>query len=108
MSATNLCKRRGVARASITRLNTRVRALEAAPDQPTAPYSARQLLCKLKEYDAEFKTAHLSLIDLIDDDGALSGEQGALDKHNDLVESLTVRLEALITHAESPATTKNR
>ena len=74
MSVTNIRKRRGVAKASITRLDTRLKTLESATDQPTTRDSARQLSAKLKEYDAEFKTTHLSLVDLIDDEGGLKGE----------------------------------
>ena len=102
MSATNLRKRRCVAKASLTRLDTRLKALEGATDQPTTRDSARQLSSKLKEYDAEFKAAHLSLIDLIDNEGALEGEQAALDAHEDLVASLALRIEALITSVDSP------
>jgi hypothetical protein len=106
MSATNLRKRRGVAKASITRLDTRLKALEGATDRPTTRDSARQLSTKLKEYDAEFKTAHLSLVDLVDDDEALKGEQAALDAHEDFVASLAVRIEALLACVESSSVTK--
>ena len=39
------------------------KVLEAAPDQPTARDSARQLSCKL--YDAEFKIAQLISLTMI-------------------------------------------
>ena len=91
---TNLRKRTGVAKASITCLNNH---LKGATDEPTTHDSVRQLSLKLKEYDAEFKTAHLSLINLIDDDSALEGEQTALDAHEDLVASLAIHVESLIT-----------
>ena len=42
-SATNLRKRRGVVRVSITRLGTRLRELEDTSDQPRTPDHARQL-----------------------------------------------------------------
>ena len=106
MSATNLRKRRGVAKASITRLDTRLKTLESATDQPTTRDSARQLSAKLKEYDAEFKTAHLSLVDLIDDEDALKGEQAALDAHEDFVASLVIRIDVLLACVESLAGTK--
>ena len=83
-----------------------MKALEDAADQPTTRDSARQMSSKLKEYDAEYKTAHLSLIDLVDDDGALEGEQATLDEHEDLVAALSVRIESLITLVDSPAATK--
>ena len=59
-----------------------------------------------KKHDAEFKSAHLSLVDLIDDEGALEEEQATLDAHNDLVTSLAVHIEALLTCVESSAATK--
>ena len=96
MSATNLRKRRGVTKASTTRLDNRLKALEGATDQPTTRDSARQLL---KEYDAEFKTA---LIDLIDDDSALEGEQAALDTHEDLVASLAKLSSSLVKSPQQP------
>ena len=53
-------------------------------------------MVKLKEHDADFKRNHLALIDLVDDDEAtLTGEQAALDEHDDLVATLTVRIMAL-------------
>jgi hypothetical protein len=106
MSATNLRKRRGVTKASITHLDTRLRALEGPTDQPTTRDSARQLSTKFKEYNAEFKTAHLSLVDLVDYDEALKGEQAALDAHEDFVAPLAVRIKALLACVESSLATK--
>ena len=80
-----------------------MKTLESAIDQPTTHDSARQLSAKLKEYDAEFKTAHLSLVDLIDDEDGLKGEQAALDSHEDFVASLVIRIDALLACVESSA-----
>ena len=90
-----LRRRRGVAKASITRIESRLTDLEGDPDRPNVRDSARQMLAKLKEHDADFKTIHLTLIDLTDDDEILITEQSTLDEHDDLVAALTVRIMAL-------------
>ena len=96
-----LRKGRGVVRASITRLRTRLTELEDAADQPHTPDHARQLLGKLRSLDEEFRGLHYELIDLIDEDDqdSLETEQVTLDKHDDEVATLTVRLETLSTSA---------
>ena len=100
----NLRKRRGVVKASMTRLDTRMRTLEEATDQPNTKNAAKQMLSRLNEASAEFKQIHLSLIDLIDDEEALGTEQSTLDDHEDFVASLAVRLQALIALGDVPTT----
>ena len=102
--AANLRKRRGVVRRSITRLGDRVSELEATADQPRTPDRARQLLTKLQTLNSDFRTVHLELIDLIDEANtdALDTEQERLDKLDDDVSGLTVRLEALMNPATPP------
>lgn len=90
-----LRRRRGVAKASITRIDTRLGTLEGEADRPSTRDAARQMLAKLKEHDAEFRRIHLTVIDLTDDEEALATEQAVLDEHDDLVASLTVRILAL-------------
>ena len=75
-------------------------------DNPNTRDSARQMLAKLKEHDAEFRKIHLTLIDLIDDDEVLITEQATLDEHDDLVASLTVRIMALADSAHRGASSK--
>lgn len=91
-------------RRSITRLGNRVSKLEEAADQPRTPDHARQLLTKLQTLDSDFRTVHLKLIDLIDEANteALDAEQERLDKLDDDVSGLTVRLEALTNPATPP------
>ena len=100
-----LRKRRGVVRASITRLAARLKELENASPEPDTPKHARQLSEKLKSLDEEFRKLHYEVIDLIDDDGdsTVEAEQVILDKHDDDVSELTVRLESLLTTAVCPA-----
>ena len=61
-------KRRGVVKASITRLSSRLKEFESKVGEPTTHDHAQRLATKLETLDAEFKTHHFSLIDLIDDD----------------------------------------
>ena len=98
---TKLRKRRGVVRASITRLGTRLKELDDTADQPRTSEHARQLLVKLKSLDEEFRGLHYEIIDLIDEGGedVIEAEQVILDKHDDDVATLTVRLESLSTAA---------
>ena len=99
-----LRKRRGVVRASITRLGTRLKELEDAADRPDTPQHAGQLAAKLRSLDEEFRTIHFDVIDLIDDNNedALVAEQGILDRHDDDVATLTVRLGSLSTAPVAP------
>jgi hypothetical protein len=82
-------KRRGVARASVTRLENRVNDLEAKPELDVGDRAmALQLMKRLSDLDAEFKGHHFSIIDLVDET-AVDGEQSALNDHDDRVIILT-------------------
>lgn len=60
--AANLRKRRGVVRASVTRLAGRITELEGTSDQPRNADHARQLLTKLQTLDADYRAVHLQII----------------------------------------------
>ena len=105
MELAKLWRRRGVPKGSITRIETRLNALEGEHDHPNVRDSARQMLAKLKEHDAEFRRIHVTVIDLIDDDDTLITEQALLDEHDDLVASLTVCIMTLADSA-NPSSTK--
>ena len=92
-----LRKRRGVVRASITRLTNRLKDLEKDADRPATLDLARGMTRKLDALDSDFRTHHHALIDLIDVEETLQGEQNTLDDHDDLVAELTVRIQQLIT-----------
>ena len=102
--AANLRKRRGVTRRSITRMTDRIADLEGTPDQPRNADRAKQLLAKLQTLDTDYRTVHFQIVDLIDeaDEGGLDAEQERIDKLDDDVASLTVRLEALISPPVAP------
>ena len=88
-------KRRGVVKASIIRLGSRLKELESKVEEPTTHDHVQRLATRLETLDAEFKTHHFTLIDLIDDDETLE-EQETLDQHDDDVTTLAVRIQQLI------------
>ena len=89
-SLTNAKKRRGVARASLTRLTNRLKDLEGESAEHKTLELAQRMSQKLSDLDSEFRTHHHALIDLIDDEDALAKEQEVLDTHDDLVAELSV------------------
>ena len=91
---------RGVAKGSITRIESWLSDLEGDPGRQNIRDSARQMLAKLKEHDGDFGKNHLTLIDLIDDKTLIT-EHATLDEHDDLVTALTVRI---MTLADSTTT----
>ena len=96
-------KRRGIARASLTKLNTKLTELETSPGNPDSLSIAQGLATRLKTLGTEFRTHHLSIVDLIND-AALDTEQGILDDHDD-ISQMGVRIQKLISAATtSPKT----
>ena len=95
---TSIRKRRGVVRASITRLVSRLTELEEMPDQEAANRHAQRLSTRMSALDSEFKSIHFQLIDLIDveDEGTIEKEQDIMDKHDDDIDSLTIRVQGLL------------
>ena len=91
-SLTNAKKRRGVARASLTRLTNRLKDLEGESAEHKTLELAQRMSQKLSDLDSEFRTHHHALIDLIDDEDALAKVQEVLDTHDDLVAELSVRV----------------
>jgi hypothetical protein len=90
-------KRRGVVHASLTRLGTKLGELEGSTDQPDTLDLAKRLVNKLECLDAEYKTHHYSIVDLIDEEGDLAIEQAALDAHDENIALLGIRIQRLIT-----------
>ena len=98
----NAKKRRGVARASLTRLSNRLKDLEGEIEQPKTLELAQRLSHKLTDLDSEFRTHHHTLIDLIDDEDALAKEQELLYAHDELLAELSIRVKQVIA-ASSPS-----
>ena len=74
-SLANAKKRRGVARASVTRLTNRLEDEDG---------TAQLMSQKLSDSDTEFQTHHHAVVDLIDEEEVLAKEQEVLDAHHDL------------------------
>ena len=93
----NLRKRRGVARASITKLSTRLKTLESKVREPTTVDLARQLATDLNSLDAQFKIQHFLSIDLIDENDSdfLAKEQEVLDNHDKEISTISLRIQQL-------------
>ena len=83
-------KRRDIAQASLTRIQTKVTDLEGDSTQPSTAEAAKQLLSKLEKLDADFKEHHLAIVDQTSED-SLEAEQELLDRHDDEVADLSVR-----------------
>lgn len=92
-------KRRGVARASITRLDARISDLESKPD--VGEGECDLIILKLDALDAEFRKYHLAIVDLTDDGNALEREQETLDAHDDKVTALHSRIQRLVRSSVS-------
>ena len=94
-------KRRGVVRASVTRLDHRVAEMEAKGELTAEDrLSAQHLLQRLNSLDADFKSYHLAIVDLINED-TLDGEQAILDENDDKIAALIVRLQQMVSSSSS-------
>ena len=104
----SLRKRRGVAKASLTRLRKRVSDLEHDhSDGADDLDAAKQLLSKLESIDADFRTHHLSIVDLSEGDD-LDTEQRTLDTHDDDVSKLSLQLHKIMVTCTTTSTTTTR
>ena len=97
-AVTNARRRRGVPRSSITRLFAKLEELEGNTTLETTHKLeiARQIKSRLSMLDAEFRTHHLEVIDLLDSDRILAEEQDVLDEHDDCVTMLASSIECLL------------
>ena len=102
-SLSKLRKRRAVVR---TCLSNGLRDLEATPDRDGVMDRGQQSIIKIGSLEKEFKTIHLEIVDLIDDrdTAAHEKEQETLDKLDDDVASITIRLQQLVAKCGSSAT----
>ena len=95
--------RRGVVRASVTRLEAKIAGWE---EKETLTDKNRQsivrALKRLQELNAEFKVYHYSIVELMDEEDkkVMAEEQQVLDDHENKIEDLTERLEDMITTTE--------
>ena len=107
-----LLQRRGVTKASITKLSTCLSEFEAMIDDPMTLGHAQKLLKKLESLDSEFKQQHFMVIDSIPEDDQLDAdlakEQNQLDEHDLIVDDLSLRLEKLIQDCSKSSTSGQR
>ena len=106
----NLRKRRGVVKASITRLAKNLRELEGRTEEPSTLGLAQRMTQRLDTLDAEFKQLHSALIDLIDekDEEPLQKEQDTLDEHDEELSLLTVQVQQLVATCSAPPTSARK
>ena len=91
-----LRRRRGVVRASITRLRSRLRDLQDNIDQPETPNHARLMIQRLQSLDSEFKGHHYTVIESLESEEDLTREQNVLDEHDEEIAHLSVAIEMLV------------
>lgn len=99
------CKQRGVVRASLTRLKTRVKEFESKGTEISVGdrLAAQRLLQKLDTLDSDFRSHHFAVVDLVDEE-AMNTEQRVLDEHSGSADPhvrLSKRLRRVDTDLES-------
>ena len=101
--ASNLRKRRGAIKASITKLTSRIKQLESKVHEPTTFELAQHLAPTLNLLDAKFKEHHFSIIGIIDEKDAtsLAKEQEVLDAHDEELSILLLRAQQLVHKCSS-------
>ena len=72
-------KKRGVAKSSVTHLTRKLPDVEGITDAHSASLQAQEMLKELESANSDFRTHHVAIIDLVDDEGTLITEQNALD-----------------------------
>ena len=91
-------RRRGVTRASNTKLADRINELEMRVMLfPPDKFKAQQSQKKLEGLDADFKGYHFKVVDPIEEEEELEREQVVLDEHDDRVTDLSYRLQQLLS-----------
>ncbi len=95
-SISNVRKRRGVIRSSLTKLITKTNEIETS-GSPLKRDRAQQALIKLDSLDKEFRAQHFQLIDYLEEEDELSEQQEVLDQTDDDIATMRFRLSQLIT-----------
>lgn len=105
----NLHKKRGVVKASTTKLTLRIKQLESKVHEPSTLELAQQLVPNMNSLDARFKEHHFSFIDIADekDETSLAKEQNVLDNHDKELSVLQLHAQQLI-HKCSASDTGSR
>ena len=69
--------------------------------QTLPPFHAQRIADKIKDLDNDFKTHHLSIIELVDNEEVLAEEQTISDDHDDIIAEMAVAVERLLSSSES-------
>ena len=94
---TNARSRRGMVRASVTRIEKKIARWEGQGLLSNVDrQSVSKMPEKLNELSKEFKTYHVTIIDQVEEEEALEEEQKTLDAFEDQIEELTDRVELLM------------
>ena len=96
-SAQRCKRRRGSAKASITKLTSKLIELEGQERDQSVSNHAQQLLKRLESLDTGFKTHHFAILNALEDEEEVEAAQEEIDKHDDDVMNLSLRLQALST-----------
>ena len=94
-SITDLRRKRGNVRSSITRIRTRLRTLQEKEDKSDIPNHARQMSQRLDTLSSKFKEIHYSIVAQLESEDKLTREQANLDETDDEVAQLLVEIEML-------------
>ena len=79
--------------------------LEETPNQPGVSDCSRQLATctRLETFDGDFKTVHLQIVDLTDEETTvLETEQNVLDRHDDEITGLANHLQKIFAKCSGP------
>ena len=96
--ASEIRRRRGVVRRSITNLGKRLTELEELTDKTEAYCHAQRLSTRLTTLNSEFNSLQYELMATIDEreEESIATEQDALDKHDEDIDVLSIRIQRLL------------
>ena len=89
----NLKKKRSSVKGAITRLDHRLSELEVNSSSPNRIQAATLLLEKIQGLEKDFKGFHEGVIEYIEAEAELEHEQDVLDRQDEYIEGLILRLQ---------------
>ena len=93
----SVLRKRGIVRASITRLSNRIKKLGGKVDQPSTFDLTKRDKDKLESLNSEFKVHHYAIVDILDKSKDLTKEQEVLDEHDVSIAELIIRMQKVIS-----------
>ena len=107
-------RQRGIARASITRLEDRINKMEEKGKEEfkeSDRLAVQRLIKRLETLDADFKKHHVIIVGATEEEERLEEEPTLLDEHDDRVSDFAERLLALVSdkpEEHKPSTLKSK